>query len=198
MQSFLEPLWRQILAVYCVFAIVSAAGAQDNTSQSTTNIDEMGPFPDILYSENELPHSVLKTRNELLIAARSGNIENLRPIIERGGNKVVFSFESEDDDPIAYWKSISNDGTGRNVLAELIKILSSGFVHMDAGTPSELYVWPYHFMYPLSQLTPAQEVELYLLVPGEYRSDLEEAGGYIGFRAGIGADGTLQFFVSGE
>ncbi|MGI9374238.1 MAG: hypothetical protein ACR2OJ_17265 [Hyphomicrobiales bacterium] len=175
-----------------------SALAQDAAKEPVTNIEEMGPFPEIYYNDDVLPAEVLATRNALLEAARTGDIEKLRPLIDKNPVQMVVSFETETTDPIAYWKEISTDGTGRSILAEFVKIFSAGFVHMDAGTASDLYIWPYHFMYPLSKLTPEQEIELYLLVPAEYRKDMEEAGGYIGFRAGISPNGTLHFFVSGE
>lgn len=175
-----------------------ALAQQSEGGQPLTNIEDLGPFPEVFYTDAVLPDQVVKTRNAIITAARSGDIEKLRPIIERNKAQVVVSFETTVSDPIAYWKEISTDGTGRSILAEMVKVFSAGFVHMDAGTASDLYIWPYHFMYPLSALTPEQEIELYLLVPAEYRKDMEAAGGYIGFRGGIDPDGTLHFFVAGE
>ena len=106
------------------------------------------------------------------------------PIIDSFDPKPIVSFGDEND-AIAYWKASSADGTGRDILAEMIKVFSSGFSHINSGTAEDTYVWPYHFVYPLDKLTAEQEVELYLLVPAEYRKDMEDAGGYIGFRAGI-------------
>jgi hypothetical protein len=186
------------LCAVVIFANSTISAAQDSAKKPLTNVDELGPFPEIYYSDDVLPAEVLKTRNELLAAARTGDIEKLRPILKRNKVQIVVSFETEITEPIEYWKNISTDGTGRSILAEIVKVLSAGFVHMDAGTASDLYIWPYHFLYPLKQLTPAQEIELYLLVPAEYRKDMEEAGGYIGFRAGIGPRGTIHFFISGE
>ncbi|MGI9482681.1 MAG: hypothetical protein ACR2OR_10030 [Hyphomicrobiales bacterium] len=179
--------------------IPQSIGAQESEpSKPLTNVEELGPFPEIYYTDAVLPAQVVKTRNAIVSAARSGDIEKLRPLIDKNKVKIVVSFETTEKDPIAYWKEISTDGTGRSILAEMLKVFSAGFVHVDAGTASDLYIWPYHFMYPLSQLTPEQEVELYLLVPAEYRKDMEDAGGYIGFRGGIDPEGTLHFFVSGE
>lgn len=159
--------------------------------------DEDEPLPEVFYDDAVLPEAVLKTRNALLQAARSGDIEQLRPILQASEVKTVVSFGDETD-PIAYWKSSSFDGSGRDILAEMIKIFSSGFVYIHPGRPDALYVWPYHFVYPLDKLTAEQEVELYLLIPPEYRDDMEAAGGYIGFRAGIDPNGSLVFFVAGD
>lgn len=158
---------------------------------------ESEPLPQIYYDDGALPNAVLNTRNALLLAARSGNLENLRPILEANQIKPIVSFGGEDD-AISYWKSSSIDGTGRDILAEMIKIFSSGFVYINPGTSDAMYIWPYHFVYPLDRLSAEQEVELYLLIPPQYREDMEAAGGYIGFRAGIDTNGALVFFVAGD
>ncbi len=176
------------------------AQSDSDTDQATGKTDselESDPLPQIYYEDGALPDAVLRTRNALLLAARSGDLEKLRPILDASKVKPIVSFGDEED-PIAYWKSSSFDGTGRDILAELIKIFSSGFVYVNAGTEEALYIWPYHFVYPLDKLNASQEVELYLLVPPEYREDMESAGGYIGFRAGIDRDGSLVFFVAGD
>ncbi|QPC42086.1 hypothetical protein HW532_04800 [Kaustia mangrovi] len=156
-----------------------------------------GGLPPVHYSTDALPERVLNTRNALLHAASTGEIENLRAVIEQNELMPMVSFGGAAD-PIAYWKEISSDGTGRDVLAELIKVLTSGFVLMEPGTDREMFIWPYHYAYPLDRLTPAQEVELYLLITPEERENMLRAGSYLGYRAGIGPDGTLHFFIAGD
>ena len=71
-------------------------------------------------------------------------------------------------DPVAYWKKISGDGEGREVLAALAEILDAGYVTVPLGRDLEnnrIYVWPYFAEVPLRKLTPAQQVELLRLVP---------------------------------
>lgn len=169
----------------------------DTATEKSDSDLEPEPLPPIYYDDGALPNAVLKTRNALLLAARSGDLEKLRPILDASKVKTIVSFGGETD-PIAYWKASSIDGTGRDILAEIIKIFSSGFVYINPGTSEALYIWPYHFVYPLDKLNAEQEVELYLLIPPEYREDMEAAGGYIGFRAGIDRDGSLVFFVAGD
>ena len=164
-------------------------------AQAETEAEEQ--LPEVYYTDDVLPQAVLNTRNNLLLAARSGELEKLKPILDASSVKPIVSFGG-DEDPIEYWRKSSIDGTGRDILAEMIKVFSSGFVHVNAGTKDALYIWPYHFVYPLDKLSGEQEVELYLLVPAEYRQDMEDAGGYIGFRAGIDPEGSLIFFVAGD
>lgn len=197
-----------VLALAWAAVAVSAASAgemrvaqsetQKNTVKEQNRLEPQDePLPEIYYTDQVLPSPVLRTRNALLQAARSGNLEKLRPILDAGDTKTIVSFGS-DDDAITYWKDSSVDGTGRDILADMIKVFSSGFVHINAGTADDLYIWPYHFVYPIDKLTPEQEVELFLLIPAQYREDMVEAGGYIGFRAGISPNGFLMFFVAGD
>ncbi|MGI9413244.1 MAG: hypothetical protein ACR2PM_06225 [Hyphomicrobiales bacterium] len=192
-------------ALLAPIAVSDGARAQSDTEatknsskeQNRLDADEDEPLPEIYYSDEVLPAQVLNTRNALLQAARSGDLEKLRPLIESFDPKPIVSF-GDYDDPIAYWRDSSADGTGRDIMAEMIKVFSSGFSHINTGTAEDTYVWPYHFVYPLDKLTAEQEVELYLLVPAEYRKEMEDAGGYIGFRAGISPTGSLVFFVAGD
>lgn len=155
------------------------------------------PVPDILYEVTALPPPVQRLREQLLEAARSGAIERLRPILEGNGMTPTFSFGG-DTDPIAYWKESSGDGEGREILSILIEVLEAGFVRAQAGTPDEVFVWPYFAQVPIDKLTPPQEVELYKLVTAQDRRDMEEFGAYIFYRVGITPDGQWQFFVAGD
>jgi hypothetical protein len=58
---------------------------------------------------------------------------------------------------LAYWKTNYPDSDGIEVLAILIEILETGFIHVDRGTPQEMYVWPYFARTPLNTLTPPQK-----------------------------------------
>ncbi len=190
-----------MLSPFALALMQSANASEIEVAQADTadpkKTQKDAALPPIYYSDEVLPAEVLKTRNSLLLAARSGDLEKLKPILAANKVKPLVSF-GDDGDPIAYWKDSSIDGTGRDILAEMIKVFSSGFVQINRGTADAMYIWPYHFVYPLDKLNPEQEVELYLLVPAEYREDMEAAGGYIGFRAGIDPNGSLIFFVAGD
>jgi hypothetical protein len=153
--------------------------------------------PEIQRDLSMLPAPVARIREQILEAAKSGDIERLRPILEANGVTPTFSFGG-DADPIAFWKEASGDGEGREIMAILIEILESGFVHSGAGTKDEIYIWPYFVDMPLDKLTPEQEVELYELVTAQDVKDMREFGAYIFYRAGFTPDGQWQFFVAGD
>ena len=153
--------------------------------------------PDIEYDMSKLPAPVARLRDQLMDAARSGDLDRLKPIIE--GNDMVpkFSFGDEED-PIAFWKDVSGDGQGREVLAIMLEVLQAGFVRTMRENEPVTYVWPYFAEIPLSGLTPKQEVELYTLVTAQDRRDMEDFGAYNFFRLGIAEDGQWLYFVAGD
>ena len=156
-----------------------------------------GPVPIVEYDFSKLPVPVARLRSQIMEAAATGDIEKLRPIIDANGEPPAFSFD-EVDDPIAYLKSTSGDDGGREILAVLTEVLEAGYVHADAGTKDEMYVWPYFALYPVDKLTPPQLVELFKLVyAGDYE-DMKTYGTYLYYRVGIAPDGTWRYFISGD
>ena len=163
----------------------------------------LGPAParaaelEIQTNLDALPPRVRAMRTAILEAARSGDVEELRPVLESNELKPQVSFGAVKD-PIAHWKETSGDKQGREILAVLIDILEMPFVRTKAGTDDEMYIWPYLAEADLEKLTPAQEVDLYRLVKPTEATAMREFGGYIWYRLGIGRDGTWHFFVVGD
>ena len=164
---------------------------------SSPNVDPNAPPPPVEYDLSKLPEPVRQTRERIIAAARTGSIEALRPLIGSGKTMTDFGGDA-DTDPIDFLKSLSGDDDGREVLAILIDILDSGYVHLNAGTPNEIYAWPYFFAYPLDKLTPRQMVELFRIMTAGDFDDMKSYGAYIFYRAGIAPDGTWRFFIAGE
>jgi hypothetical protein len=155
-------------------------------------------LPEVLYGTASLPEPVRKMRERLLEAARTGDIDKMRPVLESNETPPVVSLGEQQSDAIAFWKEQSGDGEGREILAILMEILEAGYLHVDKGTPQEMYLWPYFAQYPLEKLTPEQLVELFKLITGSDFKEMKEYGAYIFFRLGIGPDGTWHFFVAGD
>jgi hypothetical protein len=173
------------------------ADAPVSPTQGTAVEDDYVP-PEIITDLARLPFPVRKMRELILEAAKTGDVEKLRPYIGYGADVTMLSLGGIDDDPVTFLKSLSGDGQGYEILAILIEVLESGFVHLDEGTDHELYVWPYYFAYPIDKLTPAQRVDLYKLVThGDYE-DMEAFGAYIFYRVGITPQGRWRFFVAGD
>ncbi len=159
--------------------------------------DKAGQLPEIVTSTAGLPPAVARTRERILAAARSGELTKLFAVMKQAPTIPVFSF-SEDKDPVAFWKANYPDSEGIEALSILINVLETGFVHVDVGTPQEIYLWPYFARIPLKSLTAQQRVELFRIVTGADYKDMVEFGVYSFYRLGIAPDGTWQFYVAGD
>ena len=87
-----------LLTVYDGFQLSAQSNQNNSETQSTQEI------PEVIYDPELLPEKVAKTRKSILEAARTGDLESLRPVLEDSELKPVISFENVDD-PIAYWRS---------------------------------------------------------------------------------------------
>lgn len=167
------------------------------TQEEATDATGDGPLPEIRYGEDGLPKPVARMRSQMLEAAYSGDIERMRMVLEANEVMPTLTF-GEMDDPIEFLKESSGDGQGHEILAILTEILEAGWVKVDEGTAQEMYVWPYFARYPLSRLTPEQEVEMYRIVTAGDVAEMKTFGAWIFYRVGIGPDGTLHYFVAGD
>jgi hypothetical protein len=149
--------------------------------------------PKVLYDFNALPDPVKRMLEQIAEAAQSGEIEKMRPVLESNELKPMVA-AAHVDDPIAFWKKESADGSGRDVLAALLDVMSSGYVRTGQGE-EEMYVWPYFAATGLSALTPSQEVELYRVVPPERAVAMKKSGKYGYYRLGIAPNGVWHFFL---
>ncbi|MCQ8781153.1 hypothetical protein [Mangrovibrevibacter kandeliae] len=172
-------------------------GGMNVAPDADPEVSEAAP-PEILYGEAGLPQPVRDLRQRLIDIARSGDIEKLRPYIETGEDGTVLSLAGLDGDPIAFLKNASGDGDGVEILSILLETLQAGYVHDDAGTDSDIYVWPYFTRVDINALTKPQLVELFELVTAGDWQDMKGFGAYNFYRVGISPDGKLQFFVAGD
>ena len=174
-----------------------APAPEPGSPAEATQQTEQSPVPGVLRGEAAMPEPVRETWRQLVEAARSGEVERLRPIMEGQPEPPSVAFD-EIDDPIEYLKSLSGDAEGREILAILLEVLESGFIHVDSGTPQEMFVWPYFAQYPLETLTPPQFVELFRLLTSADYQEMRSYGAYIFFRVGIAPVGTWRFFIAGD
>jgi hypothetical protein len=155
------------------------------------------PMPELILDLSRLPAPVAKTRERLLAAAHSGDLNQLVALMQASATPPIFSL-NDDKDPISFWKANYPDSDGVEVLAILIEILETGAVHVDRGTAQEMYVWPYFARTPLKALSAAEKVELFKIITGGDYKDMVGVGAYNFYRLGISPDGTWQFFVAGD
>ncbi len=180
----------------------NAAPSNDNgpdtaTPDADTTSAAPAEIPTVEYDFSKLPAPVQRLREQIIAAAETGDPEKLRTIITAQHEPPDFG-PSDAGDPIGYLKLQSGDSEGREILAILIEVLEAGYVHVDVGTPDEVYLWPYFARYPIDKLSPPQLVQLFKLVyAGDYE-DMLANGVYDYFRAGISPDGQWKFFTAGD
>ncbi|MBS9719952.1 hypothetical protein JYU29_04530 [Tianweitania sp. BSSL-BM11] len=171
---------------------------QISPSAAHPRADPDSPPPEILYDLQRLPEPVKRMHQLIVEACKSGDLEKLRPLIGTGDSQTQLTLGEIDGDPIDFIRQLAGDDQGQEILAILEEILEAGYVHLDAGTPEELYVWPYFFALPLDKLTPPQRVELFRIVTAGDFEEMKSIGAYIFYRVAITPEGRWSFFVAGE
>ncbi|AOF89335.1 hypothetical protein BSY16_1753 [Sinorhizobium sp. RAC02] len=153
---------------------------------------------ELIYDISKAPEPVRRMRELIVEAAASGDIERLRPLLGKGMTETQVSMVETEEGPVETLKGQSGDPEGIEVLAILLDVLATGFAHVGAGTPEEMYVWPYFTEKPLAGLTPPEKVELLRIVTAGDFAEMQEFGSYNFYRVGITPDGQWKFFVTGE
>lgn len=160
---------------------------------ATVPAQPTGPLPEVHKGEADLPPAVAKMRKRLLDAAYSGDMQRLKMVIQSNEMPPVFSV-NEIGDPIDFLEKQSGDGKGLEILAILTDVLESSWVHVNAGKPQDMYVWPSYAALPVDKLEPAQLVELYKIVTSSDFEEMKGSGRYTFYSVGIGPDGTWHWF----
>ena len=198
-QEIAIPFARAAVMACLMVTNYQTGHAAQNVKTETIIVEPSKPSDGAgaVYDLSRLPPPVAATRNALIEAARTGDVEALRPIYRGASEPPMLSF-GEIEDPITFLKLASGDRNGREILAIMIEVLEAGFVHRNAGTPDEIFIWPYFYGVPLDTLTPAQEVELFEIVTAHDLEDMRLFGAYNFYRLGITPDGSWAFFVAGD
>jgi hypothetical protein len=149
--------------------------------------------PEVIYDLNRLPDPIRETLQSIVVAAQSGKIDDMLPVLEENELPPMLSATAVSD-PIAFWKKASADGQGHDILAAMLNVFSSGFIRKGEGK-DVMYVWPYFAEMDLTKLTPVQEVDFFRVVPPPQGLEMKKSGKYTYYRAGIGADGVWHYFL---
>ncbi|KAA0971025.1 hypothetical protein FPY71_11260 [Aureimonas fodinaquatilis] len=152
----------------------------------------------VRYEEAGLPDPVRDLRRRLIEIAKNGDVEALRPYLQTGEQATALSVIPLEGDPIEFLQDSSGDSDGVELMAILLEVLQSGYVQLDEGKDSEIFVWPYFVQVPLDKLDSRRLVELFELVTaGDYQRMLEN-GSYDFYRVGISPEGRFEFFLMAD
>lgn len=158
---------------------------------------EAKTLADVTRDPAMLPPPVADMRRRLIEAARTGDLSAVQRLVTE--NRVIVKVDEQTiESVVLLWRSQYPDTEGLEVLSILISTLETGFVRVDAGTPNEMYVWPYFAHVPLQSLGPPELVELLRLVTAYDHQQMLDAGTWTFFRLGIAPDGTWHYFLAGE
>lgn len=177
-------------------ARIAAKSPAKGTAEPTVTTKQAAPA----IEQAPLPAPVAEMRDAILAAVKSGRVEDLRTPVEWNEIRPEAA-DRPVDDLIAYWKQVSGDGEGREILAILGEIIDAGHTTVPLGKDIEnnrLYVWPAIAELPLDRLTPEQEVQLYRLVKPAEAKVMRERKKWTWYRLVIGADGTWHAFQKSD
>jgi hypothetical protein len=180
-------------AALLVYGSGNTAGASDKLPDPEAEAPLARTGPTVLYDATATPKLVQRILRMIVLAAETGELEEMRAVLESNELKPMVAAKHIDD-PIAYWKAQSVDGTGRDILATILDMLSSGFVLKGKGDTG-MYVWPYFAEIDLTTLTPKEQVELYRLVPPKQAKAMMASGEYTGYRLGVAPNGIWHYFL---
>lgn len=139
-----------------------------------------------LPAQPELPPAVAATRRAIFAAATACDFAALDRLAPP---ELRYSF-GENVDAIAAWRE--EEERGEPVLRRMAEVLRAA--------PDEqhgLWTWPGFFLRTVEEWTPEDRREAERLL-GDDLDFLTSSGAYLGYRVGIAADGTWQYFVAGD
>ena len=117
----------------------------------------------------------------------------MRPVFESNELKPMVAAEYVED-PVAFWKKASADGTGRDVLAAMLNVAASGYVRVGQGQ-DEMFVWPYFAETDLAKSRRPRRSSFIASCPPAQALAMKKAGKYTYYRLGISPTGVWHYFL---
>ncbi len=143
-----------------------------------------------------LPPAVLDMRAAIIAAVETGDIAELKGAMDLNELKPEFG-GPVGVNPIDHLKSMSADGSGKDVLALLGGLLEGGWAAIPGGRDIEnnrIYVWPDFAEVPLAGLSETERAAIEGLVGAEPAKTMLAQGRWTWWRLSIGADGVWHMF----
>ncbi len=182
--------FKLIVTLILVGAITSLSSHGNHTIAKNKNPNSSQPHQ---ITSEELPNLTLQMKEDLIEAASSGDLEEVRDLFESNELAPVLTNEHISD-PIEYWKKASIDGSTRDIMAAIAEVFSLPPVKNKNGD----FIWPYLAKVPLKKLSKKQEIDLFRLVGPKQATEMLETGIYTYYEAKIGKDGTWHYFKKPE
>ena len=172
----------KLAVLLAVLALVAAGcGGSDSTSAGGTTTSP---------TEDALPGPVAEKHEAIVDAAHALDYEELETLLDP--KTFTYSFGASGD-PIGYWRQLEEQGEVP-ILGDHLPVVLA----MPWAKQGPLYVWPSAHAKKPAQWTEEDRKALEQLYTEEEIRRFEQAGSYLGWRAGIRKDGTWLFFVAGD
>jgi hypothetical protein len=187
-RQFSQPASLRVRALFALLVVVCGALVYVPTARAQGRNEDA-----------KLPAHVADLRDVILSAARSGKIEELNTAFDVSGVVPDLGIAPRSD-PIKSLKDRSADPDGRDTLAALAQIMEMPAAALPLGNDIEnnlIYVWPYLSTKPLDKLTPAEQVDLFRLVPPALAIEMRAKNRWLWWRVVIAADGSWTMFKKG-
>ncbi len=177
-----------------VLPVLIGVGVMLFSTQSSQAKKKRQSVSTIHYNIKSLPPFVRKMHGAIYRAARSGDLEMMRTILETNellpliNDKLIRK-------PVDFWIKESVAGDGLSVFADMSKILEAGYTVRKGKDNAALYIWPYFANVNLKSLQSHQKVQLYRMVSAKAALAMMQSGKFNFYSLGIGEDGTWHFFT---
>lgn len=182
---------RISIAFAATLALAGSGFAQDEPEAY------VWPTPEISSDISALPEAVQITRQKLIDAARTGDIDALQTVIDAQEFPPNVSF-GEPDDAVKYLKDASDDDEGRQILGLLLDLFDQPYAFYPDSGGETYYIWPYLSEIDPNALTPEQQVDAYRLLTSEQIAELQDMGAWYYWRTFISETGEWSAFVAGD
>lgn len=140
--------------------------------------------------KSALPEPVAQKRDAIDAAAKRLDYAALGRLLD----PKTFSYSfGETGDPIEYWRRLEREGEVPVLGDYLPTVLAA-----PVGRRANIYVWPAVHAKKPSRWTAADRRWLRSLYTAREVRAFEQAGAYLGWRAGIRRDGKWLFFIAGD
>lgn len=187
----------RVCGSYAVSSVVMAVGALVYwLGICSANPADAGPRKLQAVTNETLPRAAGEMRDAILAATRSGQLIDLKTALELNEMRPEIADEPVDD-PIDFFKKVSKDGEGHEILGVLAVIMDMQPAAVPFGRDIEnnaIFVWPYLAERDVTKLTAKEESDLAKLMPADDASAMKAAKRWTWWRLAIGADGTWHSF----
>jgi hypothetical protein len=174
---------RLVLLLVLLAATAAGCGESSEPSASGTNTSTIP-------AENALPPPVAEKKEAIVAAAHALDYKRLETLLD----PKTFSYSfGESGDPVGYWRRLEEEAEVP-ILGDYLPVVL-GSPHARRG---DNYVWPSAYGKKPSAWTDEDRRALANLYSEQEIKQFEDAGDYLGYRAGIRKDGTWLFFVAGD